>query len=141
MTSLRRLGIAQATTLCLLANALPVLAEGSQSPPPEFFMGLYRMVGVDASGPVDKPLRLDPAPQGLAVSTCDLPDAGLLVLPGPLSADRYIDGSIEGRRLTCDHFITWGNYGLLACYGEDDSQTRLTLWPEEAAEAALPCEN
>ncbi len=124
---------------CLAALPHAALAQDGNSPPPDFFVGQYRMIGVDASGPVDTPLRLDLAPQGLAVSTCAAADAGLLVLPGPTSEDRYIDGTIEGRILTCDHFLTWENYALLACYGDDDRNTRLTLWPADFPGAPLSC--
>jgi hypothetical protein len=125
--------------LGLLLATLPFAAsaEDRWNYSPEFFVGQYRMIGIDASGPVDIALRLDLAPQGLAVSTCAAPDAGLLVLPGPESEDRFIEGTIEGRVLSCDHFMTWQNYALLACYGEDDA--RLTLWGADFPDDPLSC--
>ena len=42
--------------ICLSLIAGPAL---SQDPPAAFYVGLYRMIGVDDSGPVDQVVRID----------------------------------------------------------------------------------
>jgi hypothetical protein len=112
--------------VCLAALPLAVSAQDGNSPPAAFFVGQYRMVGTDAAGGlVDVRLRLDIAAEGLIVSTCAAPDAGLLRLPSP-DGDHYLEGNAAGHALICDYFMSYENNPMLTCFG--DAETRLTLW-------------
>jgi hypothetical protein len=113
-------------------------AQDANSPPADFFVGQYRMIGTDATGGlVDLAVRLDLAAGGLAASTCDAPDAGALALPGA-DGDHYLEGDIAGHALICDYFISYENNPMLTCFGDGD--TRLTLWVAEFGFAApLAC--
>jgi hypothetical protein len=122
--------------LCIALVLLPALAA-AESPPLDFYAGHYRMIGRDAAGLVDMPLRLDPSGADLRVTMCGLADAGLLTMPGPLTDEHYIEGRIGPYNVVCDPFSTYENYPLLACYAEDGA--RLTLWPGDDFGASLDC--
>jgi hypothetical protein len=112
-------------------------AAAESGPPPEFYTGLYRMIGTEAAGSVDQPVRLDAAGAGLAVSVCGGAAGETLMLPKGTEEDPYISGRIGGREVICEGFWTFENYPLLACYREDGA--RLTLWPSGDFGAALAC--
>jgi hypothetical protein len=119
---------------CLLAG--PALA---QDPPAAFYVGLYRMIGVDEAGSIDQPLRIDAQGEKLTVSVCGA--RGTMVLPHASGDEHYINVVIKGRSLTCEPFLTYDNYPLLACYGDGDSTARLTLWPADNFSDPLRCGN
>ena len=115
---------------------LPSMAI-AQGPPLDFYTGRYQMIGKDAAGLVDIPLRLDPAGQDLRVTMCDTGDAGTLTMPNDSHDEHYIAGHIGPYNVVCDPFSTYENYPLLACYAEDGA--RLTLWPADDFGASLAC--
>jgi hypothetical protein len=120
-----------AILVCFAPLPLAASAQDGNSPPAEFFVGQYRMVGTDTTGGlVDLQLRLDIVAHGLAASTCAAPDAGLLVLPGP-DGDHYLEGNVAGHALVCDYFMSYENNPMLTCFG--DWKTRLTLWVADFA--------
>jgi hypothetical protein len=123
-------------SLILCAVLLPT-SVAAQDPPAAFYVGLYRMIGVDDDGPVDEMLRIDADGEKLIVSVCEEVDS--LVLPSQSGDEHYINGTLRGVSVTCDHFNTYENYALLACYGDGDSVARLTLWPADLADAPLTC--
>ncbi len=124
-----------------LASVLSVAAatdvQGADTFPQAFFTGQYRMIGQSALGPVDLPLRLDPAGADLGVSLCGEPDGGQLTLPSQTGGDHYLEGRIGTEDVVCDPFMTYENYPLLACYS--DTGSLLTLWPGPDFAAALDC--
>jgi hypothetical protein len=130
--------IRAAVCTCLAMLPFTASAQDGNSAPAGFFVGQYRMIGTDATGGlVDLAVRLDVAAVGLAASTCDAPDAGLLALPGP-DGDHYLEGDIAGYALTCDYFVSYENNPMLTCFG--DGRTRLTLWVADFGFAApLSC--
>jgi hypothetical protein len=125
--------------MLMVGFAAPGLAQENAVPPPDFYQGQYRMIGVAPDGAVDENLRLDMAGDGLAVSICGVTDGGQLRLPKGTEEDPYVDGTIKGRAVICEAFWTFENYPLLACYGADGA--RLTLWPQGDFGAALECAN
>jgi hypothetical protein len=121
------------TLPCLLLAGLPAVAD---TPPVAFYVGLYRVIGVDTAGPVDRALRVD-AVDGLPVVTlCG--GAATMVLPAPTD-EPYVTLVMDGKSLTCEGFSTYDYLPILACYGEDDRQARLTLWPADNFAAGLDC--
>ncbi len=120
--------------LALMPGA--VWAEGA---PAAFYVGLYRVIGVDGAGPVDTFLRIDVKGEDLIVTTCGA--TGTMVLPSVAGDEHYISVVIDGRSLTCDPFSTYDNYPLLACYDDADTEARLTLWPADDFAEPLPCGN
>jgi hypothetical protein len=113
--------------LCLPAA---VAAEGA-TPGVEFFHGLYHVVGIDKGQLVDMGLRLDPKGDAMAVSLCDGQDEPeTLEFATEADGGPFIDGSIGGLPVSCEYFSDWDNYPLLACYGLEGPDTRLTLWPD-----------
>ena len=120
--------------ICLSLIAGPALPK---DPPAAFYVGLYRMIGVDDSGPVDQVVRIDAEGEELIVSICRA--RATMVLPHAAGDEHYITAVIDGRSLTCDPLSTYDNYPLLACYGDGDSTARLTLWPTDTFSEPLNC--
>jgi hypothetical protein len=120
--------------ICLSVWACPAPA---QDPPAAFYVGLYRVIGVDDAGPVDQIVRIDAQGENLIVSMCGV--LATMVLPHAAGDEHYINAVIGGKSLTCDPFSTYDNYPLLACYGDGDSIARLTLWPADSFSDPLNC--
>jgi hypothetical protein len=118
--------------LCVLPNMTM-----AQDPPLDFYTGRYQMIGKDAEGLVDIPLRLDPSGTDLRVTMCGTANAGTLILPGPANNEDYIVGRIGAYNVVCNAFSTYEIYPLLACYADDGAQ--LTLWPGDDFNASLDC--
>jgi hypothetical protein len=111
----------------------------AQDPPAAFYVGLYRMIGVDAAGPVDQPLRMDAQGEILTASVCGA--RGTVVLPQASDDEHYFSVVINGRSFTCEPYSTYDHYPLLACYGDSDITARLTLWPADDFSEPLRCGN
>ncbi len=119
--------------------ALTTGAAGAQADeyPQEFFIGQYRMIGVDATGPVDGRLRLEAEGAGLAVRTCGGTEGEALLPPSVTGDEHYYTGRIGGREIVCEVFGTYDNYPFLACAG--DGGSRLSLWPADNFGDPLTC--
>jgi hypothetical protein len=132
--------IAQGTSmirpLIICALLAPTLGT-AQDAPAAYYVGLYRMIGLDDAGPVDEMLHIATNGETLIVSICG--GLGSLVLPSQSGDEHYINGTLRGVSVTCDHFNTYQNYPLLACYGDGDSDARLTLFPADNASEPLRC--
>ncbi len=131
----------RAAVLALLTLAASG-AIADDAPPGEFFRGLYDAIGVQNGQPVRMSVRLEPDGAGLAVRLCD-GATGPERLEFDTEADGgpFMGGSIGGLPVSCEYFSDWDNYPLLACYGLDGQDSRLTLWPDAAnfAEGRLAC--
>ena len=126
----------------VLALLLSAGAAMAQTPPADYFTGVYERIGRDDATPpgvVNDLVRLSPAKAGLALSVCgeaaDTP-------PVLLVFDRFGDvGNLlstpEGADwLGCQYFNDMDNYPMLNCH--DGKGGRFTLWPvnERAADCA-----
>jgi hypothetical protein len=121
-------------TICALAVPSALFA---QTPSADYYVGLYRMIGRDSTGPVDQLLRIDTNGEDLMVSICG--ELATLVMPSQSGDEHYINGTLRGESVTCDPFNTYQNYPLLACYGDGDHAVRLTLWPADTFAEPLNC--
>jgi hypothetical protein len=113
-------------------------AAVAETPPPEYFEGRYRAIGRDGGEPpglVDGDLRLEPAPDGLAVTGCGGVTGSLL-----FSTEMEVGNALEGRigdwAVWCLYNSDTDNYPILTCGAEDG--LRITLWPDAAAFGAPP---
>ncbi len=121
-----RMNACRTAMLCLAA--IPAVAQ-DRTPPPEFFIGTYRMIGTGPAGPVDQQLRLERGDDGnLKVLICGLADAGGLALPAPQAEGPYLEGRIGAEPVSCEAFSDYDNYPAILCYGNNGA--RLTLWPD-----------
>ncbi len=132
-----RFCLPKGTNMKILALALIPTIAIAEGPPLDFYTGRYQMIGKEAAGLVDIPLRLDPSGTDLRVTMCGTADAGTLLMPGPNNDEDYIKGRIGAYNVVCNAFSTYEIYPLLACYGEDGA--RLTLWPADDFDASLDC--
>jgi hypothetical protein len=131
----------RAAALALLTLAASG-AMADDAPPAEFFRGLYDVIGIAKGQPFRMALRLEPEGAGLAVRLCNASaEPETLAVDTQADSGPFMGGSIGGLRVSCEYFIDWDNYPLLACYGLDGQDTRLTLWPDAAnfAEGRLDC--
>lgn len=117
----------------LACSVLPLQAGMAETPPPDYFTGVYERVGRSA-GPSPRLLndlwRLDPGPEGLRLSPC----AAATGAPLDLRFDRFGDvqnllsgSGQDGAALWCQYFNDAGNYPMLFCSGDPGATSGMAL--------------